>query len=212
VPLTTDTCGFTGVKSRTIEKVTVTAEMAGVDAETAFIDSMNNVAGDNSNADQIDSSDEYDPAQTVQDVSLPEPQVFSSLALPPNTVSRPASALDAISTTNTMTTTQSKAGASVQASNVPLDSTNSPVPQQIDTAKAEAAGAKTAVISPTSVLPKARLPHDRIGILEDRIQDDEKGDTDAWLSLINEHVKRGKLDDARNVYKRFFKVFPTAVC
>lgn len=59
--------------------------------------------------------------------------------------------------------------------------------------------------------PKARLPHDRTGILEDRIKEDPRGDIDAWLSLISEHRKRNKLDDARAVYERFFKVFPQAV-
>jgi cleavage stimulation factor subunit 3 len=60
-------------------------------------------------------------------------------------------------------------------------------------------------------VPKARLPHDRVGILEDRIKEDPRGDLDAWLSLISEHRKRNKLDDARAVYERLFKVFPSAV-
>ena len=59
--------------------------------------------------------------------------------------------------------------------------------------------------------PKARLPHDRIGILEDRIQVDPRGDLDAWLTLISEHRQRGKLNDARKVYERFFEFFPSAV-
>jgi cleavage stimulation factor subunit 3 len=57
--------------------------------------------------------------------------------------------------------------------------------------------------------PKARLPLDRVGILEDRIKEDPRGDLDAWLSLISEHRKRNKLEDARAVYERFFKVFNT---
>ena len=64
---------------------------------------------------------------------------------------------------------------------------------------------------PSSLLPRARLPQDRVGILEDRIADDPRGDMDAWLSLISEHQKRNKLDDARAVFERFFKVFPHAV-
>jgi len=68
-----------------------------------------------------------------------------------------------------------------------------------------------AVSTLTAAVPKARLPHDRVGILEDRIKQDARGDMDAWISLINEHRKRNKLDDARNVYERFFKVFPAAV-
>lgn len=60
-------------------------------------------------------------------------------------------------------------------------------------------------------LPKARLPQDRVGILEDRIADDPRGDIDAWLNLISELHSRNKLDDARAVYERFFKIFPSAV-
>lgn len=60
-------------------------------------------------------------------------------------------------------------------------------------------------------VPKARLPHDKTGILEDRIKEDPRGDMEAWLLLISEHRKRNKLDDARAVYERFFTVFPHAV-
>ena len=59
--------------------------------------------------------------------------------------------------------------------------------------------------------PKARLPHDTIGILEDRIKEDQRGDLNAWLELMAEYRKRGKLDDARSIYERFFVVFPSAV-
>lgn len=65
--------------------------------------------------------------------------------------------------------------------------------------------------SPSSAAPKARLPHDKIGLLEDRIKEDERGDLDAWLTLIDEHKRRGKLDEARKVYERFFGIFPSAV-
>ena len=65
--------------------------------------------------------------------------------------------------------------------------------------------------TPSVTIPKARLPHDKIGILEDRIKDDARGDIDAWTSLIEEHKRRGKLEDARSVYERFFDVFPFAV-
>lgn len=59
--------------------------------------------------------------------------------------------------------------------------------------------------------PKARLPHDKIGILEDRIAEDPRGDIEAWMELIYEHESRNKLDEARAIYERFFTVFPTAV-
>ncbi|KAI6245014.1 mRNA 3'-end-processing protein RNA14 [Erysiphe necator] len=59
-------------------------------------------------------------------------------------------------------------------------------------------------------VPKARLPNDRTGILEDRIKEDNRGDIDAWITLIKEHRSRNRLDEARAVYERFFKVFPQA--
>ena len=59
-------------------------------------------------------------------------------------------------------------------------------------------------------LPKARLPHDTVGILEDRIKEDPVGDIAAWLDLIKEHRQRGKIDDARSVYDRFLIQLPSA--
>ncbi|KAI4149005.1 MAG: hypothetical protein LQ341_001434 [Variospora aurantia] len=64
--------------------------------------------------------------------------------------------------------------------------------------------------TPAAAVPKARLPNDTIGILEDRIQEDPRGDTNAWLSLIDEYRKRGKIEEARATYERFFVVFPAA--
>jgi len=63
---------------------------------------------------------------------------------------------------------------------------------------------------PTS-LPKPRLPQDKVGIFEDRIAEDPRGDMEAWLGLIDEHRKRHKFDEAREVFQRFFQVFPAAV-
>lgn len=62
-----------------------------------------------------------------------------------------------------------------------------------------------------SVLPKSRLAHDVVGILEDRIKDDPRGDTAAWLSLIEEHKSRNKDDLVRQTYERYLEVFPLAV-
>ena len=83
-----------------------------------------------------------------------------------------------------------------------------PAPSVVDTRPST----KEEAAVPVSAVPKARLPHDKIGILEDRIKDDPRGDLDAWRNLINEHKKRGKLEDARSVYERFLAVFPSAVC
>lgn len=66
-------------------------------------------------------------------------------------------------------------------------------------------------MTPNTAAPRVRLPHDRIGILEDRIKEDPRGALDAWLNLIGEHRKRGKIEDARNAYERFLGIFPSAV-
>jgi cleavage stimulation factor subunit 3 len=58
---------------------------------------------------------------------------------------------------------------------------------------------------------RARLPEDRVGILEDRISEDPRGDIDAWLELIAEYRNQNNFNQAREVYQRFFRVYPSAV-
>ena len=65
--------------------------------------------------------------------------------------------------------------------------------------------------TPTSAGPKTRLAHDTIGILEDRIKDDPRGDMAAWLELIGELERRNKKEEVRRTYDNFFGVFPLAV-
>ena len=67
------------------------------------------------------------------------------------------------------------------------------------------------VHSPSTIVQNARLPLDRVGMLEDRIAADPKGDTEAWLLLIDEFKRRNKIKEMRDTYERFFIVFPTAV-
>ncbi|KAK5953947.1 mRNA 3'-end-processing protein rna14 [Knufia fluminis] len=61
-----------------------------------------------------------------------------------------------------------------------------------------------------SVLPKSRLAHDVVGMLEDRIKDDPRGDSAAWLELIEEYKSRNKDDQVRRTYERYLDVFPLA--
>jgi len=79
----------------------------------------------------------------------------------------------------------------------------------VDPARQATASVTLAPLSAS--LPKARLPQDTIGILNDRIQEDPRGDIEAWLSLISEQRKRHKYDEARDVFNRFLEQFPTAV-
>ena len=98
-------------------------------------------------------------------------------------------------------------GASSHTESTVKPSETLPAPSVVDTRPSTREEAAT----PISAAPKARLPHDKIGILEDRIKEDPRGELDAWQNLINEHKKRGKLEDARSVYERFLVVFPSAV-
>ena len=100
--------------------------------------------------------------------------------------------------------------ASVPSGGTPVpDFTKKAPPSHLDVASARQSTAPATPVSAS--LPKARLPQDRVGLLEDRIADDPRGDIEAWLGLIEEHRRRHKHDEARAVFERFFKVFPSAV-
>ena len=87
-----------------------------------------------------------------------------------------------------------------------------PTKNDPNTVKANEEPSSHPVLGPTNAaLPKPRLPHDKLGMLEDRIKDDPRGDIDAWLGLIDEHKKRAKLEDARSTFERFLAVYPFAV-
>lgn len=65
--------------------------------------------------------------------------------------------------------------------------------------------------SVNSAVSKSRLAHDIVGILEDRIKEDPRGDTAAYLELIEELKNRNKQDDVRRIYDQYLSVFPLAV-
>jgi cleavage stimulation factor subunit 3 len=91
------------------------------------------------------------------------------------------------------------------------DATKPAAPDAMTVASARPSVAPPTPAPMSASLPKARLPQDRVGILEDRIAEDPRGDIEAWLSLIEEHRRRHKHDDARAVFERFLKVFPSSV-
>ncbi|KAF1843982.1 Suf-domain-containing protein [Cucurbitaria berberidis CBS 394.84] len=95
--------------------------------------------------------------------------------------------------------------------NAPVpDATKPGAPDPLTVASARQSAAPATPAPTSASLPKARLPQDRVGILEDRIAEDPRGDIEAWLSLIEEHRRRHKHDDARAAFERFLAVFPTA--
>ncbi|KAF2685690.1 Suf-domain-containing protein [Lentithecium fluviatile CBS 122367] len=89
------------------------------------------------------------------------------------------------------------------------DATKTAPPSHPNVASARQSDAGPAIPVSAS-LPKARLPQDRVGLLEDRIADDPRGDIEAWLGLIEEHRRRHKHEEARAVFERFLQVFPSA--
>ena len=243
--------------------------MAGTGAEAVFLSSINAInenVNDHGDADvtstqQIDSSDEYDPAQDMQDVSLsPDSQTLVNQARPleesnsdsAHSRSMPALASpEALSNGREMnaanqTQTTDITAPRVETNLTPSTSTRTPPTTQpaeatnsepssnlvqnadvlegiIDVNSIQAndittnttGGNLLAVPSmngqATTITTKPRLPHDRIGILEDKIKEDEKGDLRAWLELIAELKKRGKNEEVRKAYERFLAVFPMAV-
>ncbi|WEW55194.1 mRNA 3'-end-processing protein rna14 [Emydomyces testavorans] len=106
---------------------------------------------------------------------------------------------------NTLSSIALPAGTSVQS-----DAASKPEEAGLAVPLAQSTNSSVAATPISTSVSKGRLPHDRVGILEDRIQADPRGDTEAWLELISEHRSRNKLDSARQVYERFFKVFPWA--
>jgi cleavage stimulation factor subunit 3 len=106
---------------------------------------------------------------------------------------------------------QSDSKAVTNSSNIPSENPSSARDSSSQAPATQVLTSAGSAVQNAASFPKARLPNDKTGILEDRIKEDPRGDMDAWLSLIAEHRKRNKLDDARAVYDRFFKVFPQAV-
>ncbi|KAF2018362.1 Suf-domain-containing protein [Aaosphaeria arxii CBS 175.79] len=93
---------------------------------------------------------------------------------------------------------------------VPNGSTPIPDATKLQPARSATASVTPAPAAAAPLQKPARLPQDRVGQFEDRIAEDSRGDIEAWLSLIEEHRRRHKIDDARLVFDRFFQVFPSA--
>ncbi|KAK3677215.1 mRNA 3'-end-processing protein rna14 [Recurvomyces mirabilis] len=55
-----------------------------------------------------------------------------------------------------------------------------------------------------------RLPHDKVGRLEDRIKEDPKADVGAWWELVQHYRDKDQGDNARKVLDRMLEVWPTS--
>ncbi|EME40295.1 hypothetical protein DOTSEDRAFT_138054 [Dothistroma septosporum NZE10] len=135
--------------------------------------------------------------------TVPVPESSSSNA-PPDLTVQP-SAPEQGKTVSPVASAQASVQVTVAPTPVPeahKSAVITPAPQQLQQPLPQING---------TVQPAARLPHDKVGQLEDRIKDDPKGDTDAWSTLIDHYFDKGQYDYAREVYERMLKVFPTAV-
>ncbi|KAK6349858.1 mRNA 3'-end-processing protein rna14, variant 2 [Orbilia brochopaga] len=169
------------------------------------------VSSSDSNPNVVGGEDASDDQTTIKTVELAGPFVIEQDDEPP--VAIPAS--DAQNTTLTyqenhhVMDTDEKATASdataTKALNVPVLNVPGDSPTATNLTPSDSTSS-----SQTQQGKKKRLAHDIVGKLEDRIAQDSRGDLDAWLQLISEHQKKGKLDDARAVYERFLAMFPAA--
>jgi cleavage stimulation factor subunit 3 len=152
-----------------------------------------------------DSDEEYDASTPPQPTSL-QPSTSNT----PSRAIAPSPLQNSVSQGDLQTLTENPKDSTVGTSTSNTPSVNPSIGGVTRSLQAPQVLTSAAPVQGTSV-PKARLPHDKTGILEDRIKEDPRGDIEAWLSLISEHCNRNKLDEARAVYERFFKVFPQAV-
>ncbi|KAG5919490.1 mRNA 3'-end-processing protein rna14 [Claviceps capensis] len=58
--------------------------------------------------------------------------------------------------------------------------------------------------------PPAMPSVDPVMLFEARIQEDPRGEMDAWLSLVADYKRRSRIEDLRRLYNRFLEVFPQA--
>jgi cleavage stimulation factor subunit 3 len=164
--------------------------------------------------DSKDVLDVYDPVEGADGdlgTPAPVPELFVDSVSPPakqaNGVALTASSKDAI--TGASGFVPSPLHPSVA---LPQRATSAIPVQNAADAQTQASPIATNVnASLAPAVPKARLAHDIIGILEDRIKEDPRGDIAAWLELIADLKSRNKQDEVRQLYDRFLKVFPLAV-
>jgi cleavage stimulation factor subunit 3 len=159
--------------------------------------------------DVYDSADGMDASNTTPAaVPVPDSQNLVDRVSIPGAL--PASEMES-DVTNGAHNVDSLAAAVQNGDAFPRDSTVTLV-QSFPNLPVKVVQPPSAAGTPAPAVPKARLAHDILGILEDRIKEDPRGDMDAWLSLLAELRSRNKKDEVRRIYSNFFKQFPLAVC
>ena len=165
------------------------------------------------------------PAPPSTSASIPAPANSKPTPTPPNPIvvpedtstQTPTQNANPVSTTNETQQSNTVPGA-LQENSQPVTGvvshspSNVPVPSTTATnITMNAATTMSTVATAAPSNKRKRLPQDKVGQLEDRIAEDPRGDTDAWYNLVAEYQKKGKFDEARAVFERFFLVFPACV-
>lgn len=200
---------------------------------TTSVDPAPNDSGD-SPSDADDDSGEYDPESVIITTNTPpapavvaEPSTATSSPRPSKKPKKAGGFIVGSSDDEDDTTPPPAASNTLKPNPPDIQShTFSHSPLQQSTTSQDIAGNSTssnpvaqvsnghANVSPATntSASKSRLPTDIMGILEDRVKDDPRGEIDSWLGLIEEYRRRNMIHDTRAVYDRFFSVFPQSVC
>ena len=154
--------------------------------------------------ESADGAEGHDAVFTPSDVpvdSPPSAKKANGVALTAQSQDASNSASTAVSSAALLTSTASPQRAA----------TVTPVPATVDTPVQTSSAPENVTNHLAPALSKGRLAHDVVGILQDRIEDDPRGDIEAWLALIEEYKSRNKQDDVRKTYDDFLNVFPICV-
>ena len=165
------------------------------------------------------------PAPASVSASISAPANNMPLPTPPNPIvapedtstQTPAQNANPVSTPNEIQQSNIVPG-TLQEKSQPAMGVVSHSPSNVPVASTAATNTTVSTATATSTVAttapsnkRKRLPQDKVGQLEDRIAEDPRGDTDAWYNLVAEYQKKGKFDEARAVFERFFLVFPACV-
>ena len=175
---------------------------------------------DDENDDDEDAKDVLDvydtpdepKAESPAPTDIPQPPNSSSIShIPIHEATETAGQQTSVSGGNSGVVVPSPATAQGSSSVAPRGSTVTPIQTSLPLQTNFVPNSISVTATPVSAVPKTRLAHDTIGILEDRVKEDPRGNLAAWLELIHELKSRNKKEDVRNVYDRFLKKFPLAV-
>ncbi|KAK0773046.1 mRNA 3'-end-processing protein rna14 [Friedmanniomyces endolithicus] len=169
-------------------------EAAGEDVKLASEPTQDSAAAQQLHADSLNGSTAFSDVTTS--TPLPTDAVQSTIA---PAVSQPAVSL---TTAQRDEGKQAAIPPAADAGTVSVAATSKPSVKNT----AAPSDSNAVLATPTT----QRLPHDKVGRLEDRIKEDPKADVEAWWELIHHYRDKDQLDNARRVFDRMLEVWPTS--